>query len=122
MLILIALRAFWGKPAKEVVVSGKTMASSCLSCFVLTVSNPATIIGFAALFAAFGIGASDDKIHAFIVITGVFTGSMLWWVFLSFFVARMRFANLIERAEIINKYLAVLLALLGIWSIVSAFI
>ncbi len=122
ILILIALRAFFAKPAKEVILSGKTMASSCVSCFVLTVSNPATIIGFAALFAGLGMVASDDKMQALIFVLGVFSGSMMWWGFLSFVVSRMRFANLIERAETINKYLGVFLGAFGIWAIASAFI
>lgn len=122
LLIIIALRAFYGKPVKEVVLSGKTMASSCASCFMLTISNPATIIGFAALFAGLGMVASDNKMHAVTFVSGVFFGSMMWWGMLSASVAKMRFTRLLERAEAINKYLAMLLGVLGCWAVISAFI
>ncbi|MBB4064682.1 LysE family transporter [Gellertiella hungarica] len=48
--------------------------------FLLTLSNPATILSFAAIFA--GLGLASDGTGAFTTTAGVFTGSLLWWFFL----------------------------------------
>jgi threonine/homoserine/homoserine lactone efflux protein len=59
--------------------------------FVLTLSNPVTILSFAALFAALGLGAAVDmanllgqRTSAMIELAaGVFLGSGLWWFLLA---------------------------------------
>lgn len=50
--------------------------------FVLTISNPMTILGFMAVYAGLGIQASNLK-EIWIVLTGVFLGSAAWWLSLS---------------------------------------
>ena len=52
--------------------------------FLLTVTNPVTILGFAALFAGAGV-ASDtrDTASALSLVAGVFSGSGLWWLCLA---------------------------------------
>jgi len=51
------------------------------SSFVLTLANPATILGFLAFFAAVG-WARDLETHngASILVVGVFLGSSVWWL------------------------------------------
>ena len=51
------------------------------SSFVLTLANPATILGFLAFFAAVG-WARDLETHsgASILVVGVFLGSAVWWL------------------------------------------
>jgi len=55
------------------------------STFLLTLSNPLTILSFAAVFAGFGLGgrAQTDYATAWGLVGGVFTGSALWWLLLS---------------------------------------
>lgn len=48
--------------------------------FVLTLSNPATILSFAAIFA--GLGLATQGSAALVTTAGVFTGSLFWWFFL----------------------------------------
>jgi len=50
--------------------------------FVLTISNPMTILGFMAVYAGLGIQASNLK-EIWIVLAGVFLGSAAWWLSLS---------------------------------------
>jgi threonine/homoserine/homoserine lactone efflux protein len=51
------------------------------SSFLLTLANPATILGFLAFFAAVG-WARDLETHsgATILVVGVFLGSAVWWL------------------------------------------
>ena len=52
--------------------------------FVLTLTNPATILSFAAIFSGLGLaGRQSDIRFAVILVSGVFIGSALWWLTLS---------------------------------------
>ena len=55
-----------------------------VSTFALTLSNPLTIVSFAAVFAGLGLaGTSGNYTAAVTLVAGVFSGSALWWVILS---------------------------------------
>lgn len=55
-----------------------------LSTLVLTLTSPATVLAFLAIFAGLGLGAkADSYLHAFELVGGVFVGSALWWLVLS---------------------------------------
>ena len=78
--------------------------------FLLTLSNPMTILSFAALVASSG---ADSPGH---FVAGVFLGSMLWWVILSH--AASWLGHLVEiRATVLNRLSAVTLAAFGVWAI-----
>jgi putative LysE/RhtB family amino acid efflux pump len=50
------------------------------SAFVLTLAKPATILSFAAIFAALGLAESVSQLAAgSTMVAGVFLGSLLWW-------------------------------------------
>ena len=59
------------------------------SMIVLTATNPATILSFAALFASIGAGTGGPA-GAGSVVLGVFAGSMAWWALLTGSVGRAR--------------------------------
>lgn len=58
-----------------------------LSTFLLTLSNPMTIIAFIAVFSAIAPGGSDNADiglkRLFIICAGVFLGSIAWWIALT---------------------------------------
>lgn len=52
--------------------------------FILTLTNPLTLVGFIGIYAALGIGFVDEKMISFLsVISGIFMGSICWWIILS---------------------------------------
>jgi arginine exporter protein ArgO len=55
----------------------------------LTLTNPATILSFAALFASIGAGTGGPA-GAAAVTVGVFAGSAAWWVILTGAVSGLR--------------------------------
>jgi len=62
----------------------KQYSSYYISSLILTLTNPATIIAFTAIFAALGLGYQYKGItSAILMVTGVFIGSLLWWIILS---------------------------------------
>lgn len=60
-----------------------------LSMVALTLTNPATVLSFAALFASIGAGTGGPA-GAASVVAGVFSGSVAWWAILTGTIARLR--------------------------------
>ncbi|MGA6927487.1 MAG: LysE family translocator [Desulfosarcina sp.] len=59
-------------------------AMGYLSAFLLTLTNPLTILSFAAVFAGMGLGSvAAGHLPAACLVAGVFIGSMAWWLILS---------------------------------------
>jgi putative LysE/RhtB family amino acid efflux pump len=80
--------------------------------FLLTLSNPMTILSFAALIASSGSQTPEW------LVAGIFAGSMLWWIILS--AASSWAARFIEiRGFLLNRAAAITLAAFGIWAIYS---
>jgi threonine/homoserine/homoserine lactone efflux protein len=54
------------------------------STLVLTLTNPLTILSFAAIFAGLGLAnTAGDYASAAALVAGVFSGSAAWWCILS---------------------------------------
>jgi len=92
LLCIIGVRTFVSKPAERgASAEGSSLWSAYLSTFFLTLTNPMTILFFAAVFAGLGVGsAGNHYISAAILVLGVFTGSALWWLILSGFTGLLR--------------------------------
>jgi threonine/homoserine/homoserine lactone efflux protein len=81
------------KPASEPLDNRAVgLLPAFASTLVLTLANPLTILSFAAVFAGFGLGATvgSDYASACKLVAGVFSGSALWWLFLSASVGLVR--------------------------------
>jgi threonine/homoserine/homoserine lactone efflux protein len=83
-LCYLGARAILSRPVAE---SGPEEDSRAIFVFastlLLTLANPATILSFAAVFAAFGLGRTIDYSAAGSLVLGVFLGSAFWWLVLS---------------------------------------
>jgi len=84
-LCYLGLRTLVTTPAeKPSSAEGRGLAGAYASTFFLTLTNPMTILSFAAIFAGLGIGsATGDYVSATLSVLGVFLGSALWWLILS---------------------------------------
>ena len=60
------------------------------SMVALTLSNPATILSFIAVFAGFGVRAGAGWQPAVALVVGVMLGSALWWIGLTAAVSMIR--------------------------------
>ncbi|MBC9986084.1 LysE family transporter [Haloferax volcanii] len=103
ILLYIGIRSIRGDPAsvesaptteQSAVVSpdsnARTLAADFGSTFLLTLTNPVTILAFVGIFAGLGVGVSGDYLAAAVLVAGVFAGSALWWFVLSAAVDRVR--------------------------------
>jgi threonine/homoserine/homoserine lactone efflux protein len=94
-----------------------------ISTFMLTVTNPITIVAFLGIFAFFGIGSFglSNEMAAWLVL-GVFVGSSVWWLSLAGLAGafRQRLGN--GGLKWINGISGLLMLGFGIYGIVSIFL
>jgi threonine/homoserine/homoserine lactone efflux protein len=91
-LLYLGIRTLLAKPGERAAAaSGSGLAGAYLSTFVLTLTNPMTILSFLAVFAALGLGSTHpEPLAAVSLVVGVFAGSALWWLGLSAVVSMLR--------------------------------
>jgi threonine/homoserine/homoserine lactone efflux protein len=92
-LLYLGVRASFAKPAEEAAEpqGNSGLFSAYGSTFLLTLTNPQTILTFAAIFAGTGLAETGgDFLPAALMVGGVFTGSILWWIILSVGVSLFR--------------------------------
>ena len=79
---LKAFRTIPGNLQNSSTTSGHL--SAYFSTYFLTLTNPMTILSFAAIFAGFGLDhTTESYFGAGMLVLGVFLGSAIWWLFLS---------------------------------------
>jgi len=93
VLLMLGFRTLLEKPvtdgaAKQASVAGLSWAY--VSTLGLTITNPATIISFAALAASLGLGTGGSFVKPAVVTFGVLLGSAAWWAILAVGVSLLR--------------------------------
>jgi threonine/homoserine/homoserine lactone efflux protein len=116
-LLWLAWRTWRTPPADKAAHAGG--GAGLLSCFagtfVLTLSNPATIFSFIAVFGT--LGARMTVSSPWTMVAGVLLGSALWWLLLSGLVGRLR-SRFDARAQAwVNRVSALLLAGFALWQL-----
>jgi putative LysE/RhtB family amino acid efflux pump len=111
-----------GPATREAKVDARTLVGTFAATFALTLANPATIVTFAGLFLALGLGDTGGSTDAgAALVAGVFAGSLLWWIVLSTLVVAVR-EKLGPRAMVaINRGAALLLAAFAAWIVLSLY-
>lgn len=93
--------------------AGGGLLPAFASTFLLTLSNPATIFSFIAVFGV--LAGQDAPVSPWLMIAGVGLGSALWWLLLTAGVSRLH-AQLGSRArQLVNRVSAGLLAGFALW-------
>lgn len=101
-------------------VSARDLIGTTAATFLLTITNPMTIIAFAALFAGLGLASDSGTTSAAMVVFGVFAGSMLWWSILSGGVALARHRLPESFAIWVSRLSGIVLIAFGLWALASA--
>lgn len=91
-LLALGIKTLRSIPAERAAAaSGSGLAASYASTLLLTLTNPMTILSFAAIFAALGVADTGGDLSAAArLVLGVFIGSAAWWLILSGGVGLMR--------------------------------
>ena len=120
-LIYLGCRAWTAVPpsAGNEPRGPKGLVTDYLSTFFLTLTNPITILSFAAIFAGLGLGTSPgDYLSAWLLVLGVFSGSALWWLLLSFGVSFFRERLTPQWMLWINRLSGVVVTAFGVLALV----
>jgi len=122
-LIGIGLRVVWEKPREarpSAQATGRGLTWAYASTLGLTITNPATIVSFAALAAALGAGLRGGFAPPAVVVAGVALGSATWWGLLAALTAYLRTRITPSVARWIGVVSGVAIAVLGLVAVVSA--
>jgi threonine/homoserine/homoserine lactone efflux protein len=83
-LVFLGVRTFLAHPAERAAPVGRSgLLGDYASTLFLTLTNPTTILSFAAIFAGVGAGEANVGLSATMLVPGVFLGSAMWWFVLS---------------------------------------
>jgi len=122
-LLAIGIRTIFVVPAPGAIhPGGATRQSIALigTTYILTITNPATMLGFLAIFGGLGsLGhGSGDYAGAGLLVAAIMAGSLLWWGLISWVVSlfkhkfnqrRLRLVNVVSGFVIAGFGLAVLI-------------
>lgn len=120
-LCYLGIKAFLSKPAERTESEQSlSYVGAYGSTFFLTLTNPMTILAFAAIFA--GLGLVSSGVHyalASLMVVGVFLGSGCWWFMLSS--ATNLFRGKLEQSKLIliNRISGLVIITFGLWTILS---
>jgi threonine/homoserine/homoserine lactone efflux protein len=121
-LVLLGIRTVASRPKNEDAAQALDHAGLALayvSTLGLTITNPATIISFAALVASLGIGLGDGYLPPAMIVIGVFAGSATWWCIVAALGAGVRARVTPRVLRGISVFSGVAMAALGVLAILS---
>jgi len=90
-LVYLGIKTLLAKPDIRVHEERTlNLPAAFLSTLGLTLTNPPTILAFAAIFAGLGLASTTDYEAAAWIVLGVFLGSAAWWVILALAAGKLR--------------------------------
>jgi len=120
-LCYLGLRTFFTKTGQH-AASGKRsgLVGAYVSTLFLTLTNPMTIISFAAVFAGLGlVSTGGDYLSAGVLVSGVFIGSALWWLLLSGGVGVLRARFNPQGLQVVNRISGTIITAFGLLAILG---
>lgn len=124
-LTFIGIKIYFSNPIKQIRAQrtqGNKFFSDFITSFLITISNPITILAFGLIFSSFNmIESNENSTNISILIASVFAGALIWWLLLitiiSLFKSKIRLRNLFW----INKVTGVLIVIFALLVIISVF-
>lgn len=112
----------WRQPVAEQaaeLATGGDLLRNFAGTFLLTLSNPATIFSFLAVFGALA-GGTARPLSPLWMVVGVGLGSALWWWVLTWTVGRLRHRLDAVWRQRINRVSGALLGAIALWALTQA--
>lgn len=124
ILLGLGVRIWLERPKPEEPAAAATTARGLSWAYAttlgLTITNPATIISFAALAATLGLNTGGGPAKPAALVAGVLVGSAAWWCVLAFAVGMLRTRITPTLVRAVSTASSLVIAGLGILAIVSA--
>ena len=121
-LLWLAWRTWRGAAAVAAATAGDPApARGLLAAFagtvLLTLSNPATILSFMAIFGSMAAGPGTDS--PWVMVAGVLAGSALWWLGLVFVVGALRQRFDLRARQWVGRVSALMLVAFALWQLLG---
>lgn len=130
LLFVFGVYTYRSNPAKntrKVSRNRSSLVQNCVTGFFITLSNPLIILLFVAIFTPFKFMLPDQPFHYQLVgYLSIFGGAFLWWLFITYFVNKLRSRFDVKGIWIINRiigavvmmasFIGAVLLLTGIYS------
>jgi len=120
IIVLLGIRTVLSRPgevARDAERPG--LAGAYLSIYALTMTNPMTILSFAAVFAGLGLAVGSTFADALVLTLAVLVGSSLWWVVLTSIVGWLRLRVSTTALLWVNRISGAALVVFGIVAVVA---
>lgn len=120
-LCYLGIRTLLARPADQAApAQGNGLIGAYASTFLLTLTNPMTILSFTAVFAGLGLADTGGEYgSAATLVLGVFAGSTLWWLGLSSVVSLLRPRSNARALRWVNRASGVIIAGFGLMALLS---
>ena len=120
-LCSLGIRTLLATPAEGAApVKGNGLVGAYASTLFLTLTNPLTILSFAAIFAGLGLAStSGNYIAAATLVLGVFLGSAAWWLLLSGGVSLLRSRFDARAMRWVNRISGGIITIFGVLALLS---
>ena len=97
------------------VTNAENLFGAYFSTFVLTITNPVTILAFLGIFAGVGFSGEEATLgRAAILVAGVLLGSLIWWLGISLGAGLFRKSFGERHLVLLNRISGSILALSGL--------
>jgi threonine/homoserine/homoserine lactone efflux protein len=120
-LLYLGYTIFKARPIQSAVtLTEGSLTAAYLSAFFLTLTNPMTILMFAAIFSGLGLNAIQaNNYGAGIMVMGVFAGSLCWWLLLSTLTSKASTRFDLKQLHLINKLSGLIILGFGLAGLLS---
>jgi threonine/homoserine/homoserine lactone efflux protein len=119
-LLFLGVRTFLARPAERAAPDARSgLPAAYASTFFLTLTNPTTILSFAAIFAGLGAAGetNGDALSAMSLVLGVFLGSAAWWFVLSGVTSLFRTRLSVRGLRWVNRISGTVIAAFGVLAV-----
>lgn len=115
LLVAFGLRALLhDHHGEQAPVETRSLRKAFLGTFLLTLTNPATIVSFLAIFAGLGIASGLDYASAAMFVLGVLVGSAAWWAILANVAGSLRGHLTRDWMRVVNRVSGAFVLLFGV--------
>jgi threonine/homoserine/homoserine lactone efflux protein len=121
----VGIKVFLSNPVHDFRAkdrSNKSLWRDFYSVFILSITNPYTILIFVAFFSGIHISGNINPAHVpFFLIPGVFAGAMTWWLTLTYFLSRFKKKIRLRAIVRINRLGGIVIMAIGVVLLLSVF-
>ena len=119
-LLYLGIKAFVSRPPDGAALAMlRSLPWVYASTFLLTISNPMTILSFVAVFAGIGVTVGGSYGAVTVLVLAVFLGSAAWWLLLVGIVGSVRIRLASETLRWVNRASGVIIGAFGVVALVS---